>query len=129
VIVVDTSVWIDYFAGRTTVQVGRLRSLIGRGVIVVGDLILVETLQGLPTEAEANRVETVLRRFQQAAMLDPERAPLVAANYRKLRAKGITIRKTIDVVIGTFCIVTGHALLHADRDFSPMVEHLGLKSA
>ena len=128
-IVVDTSVWVDYFAGRMTVQVGRLRSLIGRGVIVVGDLILVEILQGLATEVEAHRVEAILGRFSQAAMLAPDRAPLVAANYRKLRGKGITIRKTIDVVIGTFCISNGYALLHSDRDFAPMVEHLGLKSA
>lgn len=126
-IVVDTSVWVDFFRRRETLQTAKLRTLIGRGLILVGDVVLLEVLQGVRDEAEAARVEQILRVHAVEAMLAPVLAPLVAANYRALRAKGITVRKTIDMMIGTFCISGGHVLLHADRDFEPMGEHLGLR--
>lgn len=126
-IAVDTTVWIDFFRGKDTLQTTKLRSLIGRGLILVGDLVMVEVLQGVRDDTEAERVEHKLLRHTVESMLAPDIAPRVAANYRTLRAKGITVRKTIDMVIGTFCIERGHALLHADRDFDPMSQHLGLR--
>jgi predicted nucleic acid-binding protein len=128
VIVVDSSVWIDHLNDRRTPRVALLRGIVGRGPILVGDLILLEVLQGLRSGAEAARVERALRRFEVAPMLDPDRAARAAAHYRALRALGVTVRKTVDLVIGTFCIDGGHALLHDDRDFDPMAEHLGLRT-
>jgi predicted nucleic acid-binding protein len=128
VIVVDSSVWIDHLRGTATPSVGRLRALIPEGEILVGDLILCEVLQGLRSETEAIFVEATLRKFSIASLLDPDLAIAAAANYRQLRRLGITIRKTIDVIIGTFCIERGHALLHADRDFEPMERFLGLRT-
>jgi predicted nucleic acid-binding protein len=127
VIVVDTTVWVDFFRRNDTPQTAKLRALIGRGLILVGDLVLVEVLLGLRDDAQAERVEQMLRLHMVEPMLSPEMAPRVAANYRFLRSKGITIRKTIDMIIGTFCIAGGHALLHSDRDYDPMRQHLGLR--
>jgi predicted nucleic acid-binding protein len=127
-IAVDTTVWIDFFRSRDTIQTTMLCGLIGRGLILVGDIVLVEVLQGVRNDAEAARVERILRLHSVQPMLDPDIAPRVAANYRALRARGITVRKTIDMIIGTFCIERGHALLHSDRDFEPMQLHLGLQT-
>lgn len=127
-IVVDSSVWIDHLNDQITPEVGRLRVLIGHEAILVGDLILLEVLQGLRNEREAALVEWALRRFKVAPMLNPDLAPLVAANYRLLRGRGVTVRKTADLIIGTFCLEGGHALLHSDRDFLLMQAHLGLQA-
>ncbi|QCO19540.1 hypothetical protein D3869_30355 (plasmid) [Azospirillum brasilense] len=86
-----------------------------------------EVPQGVRDEAVARRVEQALRTHAVQAMLSPTAAPKVAANHRALRAKGITVRKTIDMVIGTFCMEGGHVLLHNDEDFEPMRQHLGLR--
>ncbi len=126
-IVIDSSVWIDFFNGIATAEVERLRSLIGRQPLLVGDMMLLEVLQGVADEREARRVESALRRFDLAPMLSPDLAVQGAANHRRLRQRGITLRKTIDLIIGTFCIAGGHALLTSDRDFLPIAEHLGLK--
>jgi predicted nucleic acid-binding protein len=126
VILVDRSVWIDLLNNIVTEPVTRLRQLIPTSPILIGDLILCEVLQGLRTEAQARLVERSLRRFEAVALLDPELAVRAAANYRFLRRQGVTIRKTIDLVIGTFCLERGHALLHDDRDFEPMERFLGL---
>jgi predicted nucleic acid-binding protein len=125
-IVVDSSVWIDFLNGNATPEVGRLSALLGTEPLLVGDVILLEVLQGLRSETDAKRVEAALRRFDLAPMLDPDLAVIAATHYRNLRTLGITVRKTIDLIIGTFCIARGHALLTADRDFAPMAEHLGL---
>lgn len=125
-IVVDTTVWIDFFRGRNTDQTTKLRRLIGRELILIGDIVLVEILQGVRDDAQAARVEQALRVHRIEPMLSSTLAPKVASNYRLLRAKGITVRKTIDMIIGTFCIEGGHALLHSDRDFDPMQDYLGL---
>jgi predicted nucleic acid-binding protein len=127
VILVDTSVWVDHLNDSSTLQVRTLRELIGRQRLLVGDLILCEVLQGLLSDREAALVEQAMRRFNVVSLTNPELAVRAAANYRFLRGKGVTIRKTIDVLIGTFCIEQGHALLHADRDFEPMQLHLGLR--
>ncbi len=126
--VVDSSVWIANLRGLETGPVRRLRALAEDGdAILIGDLILLEVLQGARNDAHAARIERSLRRYPVAPMLDAGLAIRAAANYRALRARGITIRKTVDMIIGTFCMVTGHALLHDDRDFDPMAQHLGLQ--
>ena len=125
-IVVDSSVWIDFLNGNATSEVGRLSSLLGGEPLLVGDVILLEVLQGVRSEDNAQRVEAALRRFDIVPMLDPELAVIAAGYYRRLRGVGITVRKTIDLIIGTFCIARGHALLTADRDFAPLARHLGL---
>ncbi len=128
-IVVDSSVWIDHLNDHVTPEVRRLRALVGREAILVGDLILLEVLQGMRNERDAALVERALRRFDVAPMLDPDLASRAAANYRLLRGLGVTVRKTADLVIGTYCIERGHALLHSDRDFLPMQVHLGVQVA
>lgn len=127
-IVVDSSVWIDFLGGRRSPQVDRLDTLIGRGKILVGDLILCEVLQGFRRESEAAAALRALSAFEFQPMGGRDIALRAAANYRSLRRAGVTIRKTIDLLIGTFCIAGGYVLLHADRDFEPMVEHLGLRT-
>ena len=112
-----------------TGPVSRRRALIPAIPLLVGDLILCEILQGLRSEREARLVERGLRRFEMVSLLDPDLAIKAAANYRFLRSRGSTIRKTIDLVIGTFCIEHRHLLLHDDRDFEPMVRFLGLRTA
>lgn len=125
-IVVDSSVWIDFLNGNATPEVGRFSTLLGTEPLLVGDVILLEVLQGVRSETDAKRVEAALRRFDVVSMVDPDLAVTAATHYRRLRALGITVRKTIDLIIGTFCVAEGHALLTADRDFAPMAEHLGL---
>jgi predicted nucleic acid-binding protein len=98
----------------------------GREPILVGDLILLEVLQGARDEAHATRIERGLRRFEVVPLLDADLAPRAARNYRKLRDLGVTIRETADIIIGTFCIERRCSLLHDDRDFAPMEQHLGL---
>ena len=114
-----------------TVAVRSLRAAVddGKQQVLVGDLILLEVLQGARSEGHAARIERDLRRFPVVPMLDDKLAVQAARNYRDLRVLGITIRKTTDVIIGTFCIAGGHSLLHDDRDFNPMVKHLGLQIA
>jgi hypothetical protein len=128
VIVVDTSGWIDYFRGDATAEADLLDDLIGRERIIVGDLVLCEILQGVASEEEARQAETVLREFELAQMLDPDLAVLAAGHYRGLRGKGVTVRKTIDLIIATFCLAHDLPLLHRDRDFDPISAHLGLKT-
>lgn len=125
-IVVDSSVWIDFLNGHRTAEVKRLSALLGAEPLLIGDVILLEVLQGVRSETDARRVEAAFRRFDVVRMLDPDLAVIAATHYRHLRALGITVRKTIDVIIGTFCIEGGHRLLTADRDFAPMAEHLAL---
>jgi predicted nucleic acid-binding protein len=126
VIVVDSSVWIDFLNGANAPHVRLLRSALGTDEIVVGDLMLCEVLQGLDSEREARDVEALLRRFEIVLMGGDVIAVAAARNYRALRARGITVRRTIDLLIGTWCIEHGAPLLHNDSDFRPMARHLGL---
>ena len=128
-ILVDSSVWIDQLRGFDTEPVRRLRAAAGRETLLVGDLILVEVLQGARDDGHAARLERNLRRFPVMPLLADDLVVAAARNYRVLRSLGVTVRKTIDVIIGTWCIVHGHALLHDDRDFAPMERHLGLRVA
>ncbi len=127
-IVVDTSVWIGHFRNEASSAVAKLRSLPNLNDVIVGDVILLECLQGARDEAHATRLETALRAFQIAPMLDADLAVEGARHYRALRATGLTPRKTIDVVIASFCLKHGHHLLHQDRDYDPFAQHLGLKT-
>ena len=127
-ILVDSSVWIDHLRDTVTGPVGHLRSLISRDDLLVGDLILCEVLQGLRNDTEAKFVEEALREFEIVSLVDPELAVKAASNYRFLRTRGYTVRRTIDLIIGTFCIERGHSLLHGDRDFTPMKRFLGLQT-
>ncbi|RDJ22451.1 PIN domain nuclease [Bosea caraganae] len=128
-IVVDSSVWISQFRGHDTVAVAKLEAIDDVGQILVGDLVLLELLQGTRDEQQAARIERGMRRFTVAPMLDEAIAIAAARNYRRLRSDGITIRKTADLIIATFCIERGHALLHNDRDFSAFADRLGLAIA
>jgi hypothetical protein len=128
VILVDSSVWIDHLRDTDTEQVSHLRSLMSGEELLVGDLVLCEVLQGLRSDAEARLVEDALREFEVVPLVDAELAVKAAANYRFLRSLGFTVRRTIDLLIATFCIERGHSLLHGDRDFTPMQRFLGLQT-
>jgi predicted nucleic acid-binding protein len=127
VILVDSSVWIGHLRGQRTPATAKLAAAVTREPLLVGDLILLEILQGARDHAHAARIEQGLRRYTLVSLLDPDLAARAALNYRRLRQLGVTIRKTADIIIGTFCIEHRHALLHDDRDFQPMQTHLGLK--
>jgi hypothetical protein len=127
-ILVDSSVWIDYFNGVRTRQTDRLDELLGSDLLLTGDIILVEVLQGFRNDRDFRRAKRALDGLEFRAMLGRDIALKSAANYRALRAQGVTVRKTIDTLIATFCIENGHELLHADRDFDPIEEHLGLRT-
>jgi predicted nucleic acid-binding protein len=129
VIVVDSSVWIALLRDSDNPAVRRLRDIVETADdrILVGDLILLEVLQGARDEANAGRIERGLRRFPVAPMLGDSCAVEAPRNYRLPRSRGITVRKTIDMIIGTFCLMGEHTLLHDDRDFDPMAVHLGLR--
>jgi len=126
-IFVDSSVWIDYFNGRITKQTNILDSLVGDELIIVGDIILTEVLQGFRQDKDFNKARELLDCFIFKEMLGMDIAVESAKNYRILRKKGLTVRKTIDVIIATFCIENDLPLLHSDRDFRAMEEHLALR--
>jgi hypothetical protein len=129
VILVDSSVWIDFFNGRSSRETDLLALLLRRRILLTGDLILAEVLQGFREDHQMGRARRALLSLPYADMVGQEVALASAQNYRLLRGKGVTVRKTIDVLIATFCIRSGHVLLHTDRDFEPMAEHLGLRTA
>lgn len=128
-ILVDSSVWIDYFRGTVTPQTEKLDSLLGVELIATGDLILAEVLQGFTNERDFNQAKKLLTSLVVIDLAGQEVAIQAARNFRALRALGVTVRKTIDTVIATRCIQSGLALLYSDRDFEPFVEHLRLRSA
>lgn len=127
-ILVDSSVWIDYFRGVSTPESERLDVLLGSEPVAIGDLILAEVLQGFAVEREFNQARRLLTGLHVRTLGGREIAIQAARNFRALRARGVTVRKTIDTVIATHCIEHDVALLYSDRDFDPFVEHLGLRS-
>jgi predicted nucleic acid-binding protein len=129
VILVDSSVWIDFFRGTDTPQVDRLDALFAKERILVGDLILTEVLQGFRTERDFNQARKTLDTFAAIELGGLDIAVQAAKNFRALRGLGITVRRTIDTIIATRCIESGFSLLYADRDFEPFATHLGLKVA
>ena len=128
-IVVDSSVWIDFFRGTSTPEVETLDGVLGRTPVAIGDLILVEVLQGFRSDRDLATARQLFRPLPVIEMLGRQQAYKAAENYRKLRSKGITARKTIDGIIATACIEANLPLLFSDRDFQPYVEHLGLEAA
>jgi predicted nucleic acid-binding protein len=125
-ILVDASVWIDYFNGVANTQTDRLDALLGQENILMGDIIMAEVLQGFASDTEFKRAQNLLALLPFREMLGREVALQTARNYRALRRQGVTVRKTVDVMIGTFCILNNIPLLHKDRDFDPMEKWLGL---
>ena len=126
-ILVDSSVWIDYFRGRPTAQTDLLEGLLDSQELAIGDLILTEVLQGCKLDKEFNEVWRLLSRLDLVVLGGEDVMIEAAKNYRKLRNLGVTVRGTIDVVLATRCIVSGHQLLHSDRDFDAFEQHLGLR--
>jgi len=129
VILVDSSVWIPYFNGTQSPHTDKLDSLLGTDILATGDLMLTEVLQGFRTEADFEQAKRLLMSLEIVELGGRDVAVQAARNYRELRARGVTIRKTIDTIIATRCIMDGHSLLHNDRDFEPFVKHFGLQSA
>ena len=125
-ILVDSSVWIDFFRGTRTTEVSVLNQHLGRDVVLIGDIILAEVLQGFGTDRQADRALRALAPFPIIEIVGADIAVAAARNYRRLRGLGVTVRKTIDTLIATRCIEDGLALLYSDRDFDPFVQHLGL---
>jgi predicted nucleic acid-binding protein len=126
VIIVDSSVWIDYFNGTETPETNKLDTLLEVEAIAIGDLILTEVLQGFRSDTEYQTAKDLLTSLTIFEMLGLDIALKSADNYRFLRKRGITIRKTADVIIATFCIQSQNTLLFTDKDFLPFTEHLGL---
>lgn len=128
-ILVDTSVWIDFFVGRQSAHVDCLKQAASSGQVLIGDLILVELLQGPKHQRDIQRIEQALSQLPVETLCGSAIAPRAAANYRQLRRSGFTPRGTVDVIIATWCIESSVKLLHNDRDFAVMERKLGLLSA
>lgn len=126
-LVVDTSVWVDYFNGVANPQTDHLHSVLSTTPILIGDLILAEVLQGFRNDPDFEKARRALGKFMQESMVTPGLAVQSARNYRFLRQKGVTVRKTIDSLIATFCIENDHQLLHNDSDFDGYEEYLELQ--
>lgn len=126
-ILVDSSVWIDYLRGGTRDASMRLDGLLGHEELAIGDLMLAEVLQGFDSEKAAARAEVFFDSLDVVTIGGADVARLAAFNYRSLRRLGVTVRKTIDTLIATRCVLDGHALLHDDRDFDAFEQHLGLR--
>jgi predicted nucleic acid-binding protein len=129
VILVDSSVWIDYFRGLQTSQTDRLYALLGNEPVATGDLVLAEVLQGFGSAQDFNQGKKLLTSLPIIELVGGDIAVQAAKNFRALRSLGITVRKTIDTLIATSCIEKGLVLLYSDKDFDPFVEHLGLQTA
>lgn len=126
-ILVDSSVWIEYFKGTKTAQTETLDKLLGLEPLVIGDLILTEVLQGFDNDREFHDVRNMLTSLMVVELGGKEIATQAAKNSQALRGLGVTVRKTIDTIIATRCIESGYDLLHNDRDFDPFARHLGLR--
>ncbi len=126
-IVVDTSVWIDFFRNADNQAVRLLVQAITANQVIVPDIVLLETLRGAPSESAALKMESALSELEFVSFGGRTLAVSAARNYRTLRTKGVTVRGSIDLMIGTWCILNRAPLLHSDRDFTPMEQHLGLQ--
>ena len=126
-ILVDSSVFIDYFNGKNNRHTDELNSLLGNELVITGDYILAEVLQGFRNDKDFKIAKEMMQSFPCFNICNEELAIKSAENFRYLRTKGITIRKTVDLIIGTFCIENDIELLHNDKDFEPMEQHLNLK--
>ena len=127
-VLVDTSVWIDYFGDVVSAQVQQLDGLVGRKQVLTGDLVLAEVLQGVRSDREFRIVRDALLTLDVVQLTSPALAVRSAQNYRVLRRHGLTVRKTMGCLIATWCIEHGIPLLYSDRDYQPFVKHLGLQA-
>ena len=127
-ILVDSSVWIDYFNGISTWQTDALDNCLSNVPVVIGDLILTEVLQGFRSDKDFDTAKSLLNDLPFRQIGGYNVAIQSAQNFRSLRKAGVTVRKTIDVIIATFCIIEGLTLLHDDRDFNPMETYFTLKT-
>lgn len=125
--IVDTTIWIDYLGGRSNPHTEWLDRELNQQRLGLTDIILCETLQGIRDDATFTRVQRHLSHFEVFDTGGETLAVAAAKNYRSLRSRGHTVRKTIDCLIATFCLTEGHALLHRDRDFDPFEKYLGLR--
>ncbi|CCU71937.1 MAG: PIN domain nuclease [Thalassolituus sp.] len=128
-IVVDSSVWIDYFSGTDNKQTDKLDNVLGLKPVAIGDLILTEVLQGFRHDKDYKAARALFEDVTIFEMLGTDMALKSADNFRALRKKGVTVRKTADVIIASFCIERKLPLLFSDKDFKPFVKHLGLAEA
>lgn len=128
-ILVDSSVWIDYFSGIANIQTDKLDQLLGKEPVAVGDIILTEVLQGFRHDKDYRIAKSLFSDVEVFDMLGRDIAIKSADNFRALRKQGITIRKTADVIIATFCIERDLPLLFSDKDFKPFVNHMSLIEA
>ena len=128
-ILADSSVWIDYFRGASTVEADKLDALLGSEPLAIGDIVLTEVLRGFNGDRDFNQALRLMTSLTLVEIGGQDIAIQAARNFRALRARGITVRKTIDTLIATRCIEDGLTLLYSDRDFDPFVKHLGLASA
>ena len=126
-ILVDSSVWIDYFRGGETLQTRKLENLLTTHTLAIGDLNLTEVLQRFSSDKDFNAARKELTRLDVIELGGEAIAIQAAKNYRKLRSLGFTVRKTIDTIIATRCIEDGYTLLHNDVDFMPFAKYLGLR--
>jgi hypothetical protein len=127
-VLVDSSVWIDYFNGRDNVRTRKLDELLSSTIVIVGDLILLEVLQGFKRDPDFRTARRLLLELELVELGGIELALKAAENFRTLRKNGVTVRKTVDCVIATYCIEHRIPLLYDDRDFNPFVRHMGLRS-
>jgi predicted nucleic acid-binding protein len=128
-ILVHSSIWIDYFNGAVTPKTDKLDRLLGQEPVAIGDLILTEVLQGFRTDRDFDRARSLLLSLDVVQLAGTEISIQAARNFRKLRRLGVSVPRTIDTIIATRCIESGYPLLYGDRDFDPFVEHLGLRAA
>lgn len=128
-ILVDSSVWIDYFNGRSSPETDFLDEVLGVRPVATGDLILTEVLQGFRNDKDYSTARRLLTELAVFELLGTKMAVKSADNYRKLRKKGVTVRKTADVIIASFCLEHDLPLLFSDKDFKPFEEHFGLRNA
>ena len=125
-VIVDTSAWVEYFTGGIPEIVEKVDRCLDQDVVGIGDLVYCEVMQGIRSPRVQNEVSSLLLSLPQFEMVGFTIAEKSAANYRLLRSKGITVRKTIDVLIGTFCVEHGFQIVHSDSDFTLMAPHIGL---
>ena len=128
-ILVDSSVWIDYFRGTAAPQTDKLDSMLASEQVAIGDLMLTEVLQGFGSDKDFDQARKLIESLTVIEIGGNEIAVQAAKNFRVLRALGVTPRKTIDTLIATRCIEDGLPLLYSDKDFDPFVEYLGMRSA
>ena len=126
-LIVDSTVWVDYFNGVENPQTDYLEKIADKALILIGDLILAEVLQGFRDDADFEKARRAFGKYLQVEMVNPALALKSARNYRLLRRKGITVRKTIDSLIATYCIENDHELLHTDSEFDGYEKHLELR--